>query len=326
MNGRTGSPASPGLLLWVVALLLLSFPVNAEQNRISVNLGTTEVRLGEPVSLQIEVPAAVSRELLESFPPSDPDPAIRLVGEWRLDDEAEETSRLWNGHATFYQLGDVTFPSLSLTVEGMQPSASIPVLVLGRLDEETAGNPEALADLKGPASLKPNLRPWLYALAGLIGLLVLGWYARRAMKKVTEKLRAEPIVTDPFDRLSPHEWAYGELKALLGSRWAEEGEYDRFYTRLSWILRRYLGGRFRIELMERTTTEMLPLLHQAGASGDWIETLMPLFSELDRVKYAAGTADPDRCRESVEESYRLIDASRPQPTKPADGEQVEVKS
>ena len=131
---------------------------------------------------------------------------------------------------------------------------------------------------------------------------------------VTEKLRAEPIVTDPFDRLSPHEWAFRELKTLLGSHWAEEVEYDRFYTRLSWILRRYLGGRFRVELMEHTTTEMLPLLRRAGAAGDWVEALAPLFSELDRVKYAAGSADPSRCRESVEESYRMIDASRPRQT------------
>ena len=144
MKHRTGSQAYPGLFLWTVALLLLSFPVSAEQSRISVTLNMTEVRLGEPVSLQIEVPADVPRELLESFPPSNPAPAIRLVGEWSLDDEANQTPRFWNGHATFYQLGDVTFPSLSLTVEGMQPSASVPLVVLGRLDEQTVGNPESL--------------------------------------------------------------------------------------------------------------------------------------------------------------------------------------
>jgi hypothetical protein len=115
------------------------------------------------------------------------------------------------------------------------------------------------------------------------------------------------------------------LQKLLDRRLAEQGQVPLFFAELSRIMKIYLGGRFRRDLLERTSAEVPDDLHQAGASGDSIEQVTRLLERCDAVKFAGLLPAPEACREAIEQAYRIVDATRPQTPAPAPAEAQEAQ-
>ena len=89
------------------------------------------------------------------------------------------------------------------------------------------------------------------------------------------------------------------------------GQVDLFYEELSRILKRYLGGRFRIDLMESTTSEIHGLLSQTGIESDAARETENLLINCDQVKFAKSCPDAASCKQAVEQVYRIVDTTRP---------------
>ena len=105
--------------------------------------------------------------------------------------------------------------------------------------------------------------------------------------------------------------AVGSVPVHHESSAPERGEIDRFYSELSRILKRYLGGRYRLDLMEHTTAEVPPLLEQAGAPAAAIETTEGCLRICDEIKFARGSAGPPEWKAGVESVYRVVDTTKP---------------
>ena len=120
-----------------------------------------------------------------------------------------------------------------------------------------------------------------------------------------------PMVDDPFARTPPHEWAFAELQNLLSERLAEQGELERFYAQLAWILKRYLGGRYRVDLLEQTTDEVRPALDQAGIPSAASPRVGSILAECDRVKFAKAFPSDSERKQIVERVYAVIDQTKP---------------
>ena len=107
---------------------------------------------------------------------------------------------------------------------------------------------------------------------------------------------AAPV--DPFRRLPPHVWVYEELEKLLARRLAEEGRIGLFYDELTRIVKQYLEGRYRVDLLERTTSEVPGALQSAGAPSEAGVLARTLLTSGDHVKFARLSAGPADCREA----------------------------
>jgi hypothetical protein len=137
---------------------------------------------------------------------------------------------------------------------------------------------------------------------------LLSWWLWR---RYAAKLAAVSAPVDPFRRLPPHVWVYEELEKLLARRLAEEGRIGVFYDELTRIVKQYLEGRYRVDLLERTTSEVPGALQSAGAPQDAGALARALLESSDRVKFARLGAGPAECRAAVEEAYRLVDLTKP---------------
>lgn len=225
-----------------------------------------------------------------------------------------------------FETGSLEIPAVEVRVGGRGGASVLktaPVKVeilsvLGEKEPDAAGKP-AIADLKPPASLPADYRPLLVALAIFLGLLLAAGAAWWLERRLAPRLAAVPAPEDPFHRLPPHVWAYAELKRLLERRLADEGEISLFFSELSRILKLYLGGRYRVPLMEQTSDEIPALLREAGGPQDAIRSARELLRKADGIKFAREGANPGGCRASVEEAYRIVDATRP-PEEPAAAE------
>ena len=224
--------------------------------------------------------------------------------------------KVWTFRAKLaaFETGDLELPPIEVRLRGPGGATSVstlpvPVRIESVLGEE--GEAAEIADLKPPATIPPDYRPLLRALAalaGIVGLALAAWWPAR---RSASRLAAVPAPADPFRRMPPHAWAYAELSALL-ERWGERsGDAAEFFAELTRILKTYLGGRFRTDLMERTTEELTPALEEAGAPREPTRSARLLLELADRVKFAREVPAAGARRAAVEEAYRIVDATRP---------------
>jgi hypothetical protein len=297
-----------------LTVVLAAHEVSAASARLT--LDPEKAHVGDPIHARLTVTAGPDETVDVAPLPVEWGTAQVLTGGWEPQAEGAAT-RVWSGTIAIYQLGTVTVPPVVVPVTkgGVQESVAtepVSVLIEGTLPEAKTGDkPPDLMDLKPPASIPPDFGPVKWALLAVAGLLVAAGAAWWLWRRYAAKLGAVAAPVDPFRKLPPHVWVYEELEKLLARRLAEEGRIGLFYDELTHIVKQYLEGRFRVDLLERTTSEVPGTLLRAGAPADAGSLARALLESGDRVKFARVDAGPSDCRAAVEEAYRLVDMTKP---------------
>jgi len=310
-----------GRVALALALLLSGpAPAGAEDGepRVESRLERNDATVGDRVGWTIEVyPGNAEAVEAPAVRQDAGDLAVTILG-WDPP-TARGEPWIWRGTVAAFRTGEIEVPSVpvQLTVDDEPRVLHTEALTLD-ITSVLAGEEDVEpADLKGVQSLAPDYTALQLALLVLAGLLAVSagvWWLQR---RYGRELAAAPR-PDPFERLEPHVWVYRELQRLLESRLAEAGRVEEFCEGLSQIVKRYLGGRYRLELMERTTTEVVPALKQAGAEARATQEARAVLELCDRVKFARERLDAAACRAAVEQAYRIVDATRPAEAKPVE--------
>jgi len=302
----------------VVAWVVVATVATAASDDVRVALTVTPVRatVGERLAaeLTIDTPDGVTVE------PPQLGPSLGslsvVAGSWHPPQANEGGQRRsWSGELVAFRTGELEIPPVRIPIERdgepeIVSTAALTVTIETVLDPQDAEAP--LADLKPPASIEPDYGA-LIAAASILGLLLLAagllWWLQR---RYGAQLAAVDVPENPFLRTPPEVWVYAELQKLLERRLAEDGRVDLFFSELARIIKLYLGGRFRVDLMERTSAEVLLLLREAGTDTDAIAAIDELLTQCDQVKFARSVPDASRCRDSIEIAYRIVDATKPE--------------
>lgn len=318
------------------AILLVSLALAQEApGGIShLTLSTVEATVGDPIQaiLTVDLPAGSRLD--------PPDLRASLGGwtvssaRWTGPDPAPGGLRwTWNATLTAFETGVLEVPSMEIPFFGSGEARTLrteprtitirSVLSPAEREAEEAGKQPEIGDLKSEVSVPADFGPLKKALAVVVGLLAVSALAWWLQRRYASRLAAVPAPTDPFRRLPPHVWAYQELQRLLEQRLPESGKVDRFFSELSRILKLYLGGRYRVDLMEHTTEELVPLLGQAGAPSSPLLACRGLLERCDLVKFARLLPPLEACRDAVEEAYRIVDVTKPAEETSPQGEPAE---
>jgi hypothetical protein len=317
------------ILSILAAFAAVSVAAQEPEAGVRVTVTPQEVEIGDPLELELAVtlPEGVRLEPETIGPELGPFHVTRGAWSGPRREEGAETW-VWRGTLVAFETGQLELPAVNVTTVGPRDEettwASEPrkVNVLSVLEEEDlAGEPPEISDLKPPASLPARLGPLWTALAVLLGLLGLSGLLWWLQRRYRDRFAKVPVADDPFHRTPPHVWIYAELQRLLEQRLAEQGQVDRFYAELARLLKRYLGGRFRVELMEHTTAEVPRMLEQAGATRETIRRVGELLLESDGVKFARALPDPSAWRNAVERVYRIVDTTKPREAEQAPAEE-----
>lgn len=288
----------------------------AEAATARLELSPVKAHVGDAIQARLTVEAGAGETVDVAPFAADWGPAQVLAGGWEPAAPGA-TTRVWSGTIAVYELGEVTVPPLSVPIVKAGAPASVatePVslAIEGTLPAAKTGDkPPDLMDLKPPASIPPDYGPLKAALIALAALLAAAGTAWWLWRRYAARLAAVAAPVDPFRKLPPHVWVYEELKKLLARRLAEEGQIGLFYDELTRIVKQYLEGRYRVDLLERTTAEVPEALQHAGAPAEAGLLARALLESGDRVKFARVDAGAADCRAAVEEAYRLVDLTKP---------------
>jgi len=160
------------------------------------------------------------------------------------------------------------------------------------------------ADIKEIEPVPITFRETVPYLLGLIilALLILGYlYYRR--KQAAKK--GKPI------RKAPPEPAYviaeRELDQLKNEKLWQQNKLKEYYSRLTFIIRKYVEHQFGIKAMEQTSSEILQSVRDYGLfDAQTREILAEMLPLADMVKFAKGTANPDDNVKHLENAYQFI--------------------
>jgi len=298
---------------FALALMVVGWLGRALGATAHLEVTPTSAKLGDALEAVLTVDPGGSATVDVSPLPTEWGPAQVLSGGWEPA-APDSAVRVWRGRIAAYQIGTVTVPVVRVPlVGGGEPAEAATDPVTLTIEGTLAADAKAkeLVDLKAPASIPPDWRPLRMALAGLAALLLAAGVAWWLWRRYAAKLAAVAAPVDPFRKLPPHVWVYEELERLLARRLAEEGKIGLFYDELTRIVKQYLEGRYRIDLLERTTSEVPAALKVAGAPADSAVLARAVLEGGDLVKFARVRAGPEDCRAAIEQAYRLVDMTKP---------------
>jgi hypothetical protein len=177
-------------------------------------------------------------------------------------------------------------------------SAPLAIVVSSTISNETDPAPAPNDPAMAVRTLNRPLIGTALALA-LIGLGAFIAYLWRKRRQLLEALNAPPPPPRPA-----HEVALEKLDQLERDSLLEAGGHQEYHTRLSEILREFLGARISAGVLEMTTAEIAVLLADRHREvGSHAESILTILGEMDLVKFA-------RLAPSTTASTRLFDDVR----------------
>ena len=156
---------------------------------------------------------------------------------------------------------------------------------------------------------------WILALIIVLGA---GYYLYRRLSRKGVETKEKVIV------IPPYELAIQELDSLRSDKLCEQGREREFYTRLTDILRQYLQGRFGINAMEMTSTQIRHMLKTNEETRLSKRNMDQVLETADFVKFAKVRPLPEDNTRSFNSAIQFVEDTKPLPPAQADDDTDET--
>ncbi len=266
------------------------------------------ITVGEIITYEMEV------SVPEGYDIALPPPGAQL-GEFFIRDyqfpspekKAGKVEQKFIFKITAYTTGELVIPPVPVMIMKQDKTVARLLAQEIRIQIAPVTSPEELEikDIKPPSSLPFNYLPWLIGAGAGVGILIL---AGAGLFLANRYQRAPAPALEPLP--PPDQLALSELAELEASGLLEKGELDVYYTKLSQILRRYLGLRYQIYALEYTTSEILEALKTRGLTHQAYSLIRDFLTETDLVKFARYFPEPDARREIINQAKKIIELTR----------------
>lgn len=146
---------------------------------------------------------------------------------------------------------------------------------------------------------------WILALIIVLGGGAYAYYLLRNRKNPFAAPAPKPV--------PPYEKAIDELNRLRSEKLCESGREKEFYTRLTDILRIYLQGRFGINAMEMTSTQIRQTVNSNEETRLSKENMDRVLEIADFVKFAKVRPLPDDNVRAFSSAMQFVEDTKPKP-------------
>jgi hypothetical protein len=279
---------------WGLCAATLLVTVGASAARLETSVDPHDIRVGDRLTYTVTMTPSPGEQALPFQPPASMDP-FELV----------RSTSVGNTHAltlTTFEIDVATIPALSFRyrdaagAERTISTPEIPVTIKSVLPKEGSG----LKGLKGrPLPLPGRWIPWV--VGALIGAVLLGIILVLRARRRRQKAAVAPPPLPPDEEALR---ALDTLDALI------DGPAKPYYSRLTDTLKRYIERRFALPALDRTTTELFPLLKDLPVSVDLRRALRDLLESADLAKFAKVESPSDERRRHRDATRELVIQTR----------------
>lgn len=146
---------------------------------------------------------------------------------------------------------------------------------------------------------------WILVCLLIIGGGVWTWLVMKKKVSIPLVQKSKPV--------SPYDAAMSGLEKLKDEHLCESGREKEYYTRLTDILRRYLDGRFCINAMEMTSSQILRALEKQPDTREHKAMMQRVLEMADFVKFAKMRPMPDDNVAAWNRAYQFVEETKPKP-------------
>ena len=300
----------PGVHIAPAGWLLLTFCLVSAAGEMQTEVTPRRITVGDPVEVVISTDIPTGSRLIlpapESFAPAE------VIKTDTLKSDGGAASVRYT--ISVYQTGRVKLPDLPL-IFNREDGADTVWAALGTVEVASVLNPADslgdIKDIKPPVKLPWTLRELLpYILLGL-GIMALGAVAYILWRRYRRSKGLEPVYTPPPK--PPYELARQRLEELRLKKLWQNGYLKEYYSELTEIVKEYVGGRFGLNALEMTTTELLDCRARWNVDDPSYSAVRRMLTGSDLVKFAKFKPDPHENERHLEAAFALLEATKPPP-------------
>jgi hypothetical protein len=317
-----GGNVDMGLKSIQLLIILLSFVQASKVQIISQKLNLSDITIGDRITYTLMVEHDKNTQLLQPEPIAIASEHFEVYGPEvkELKDKATQRGgvlKLIEYELTVYEPGAYNIPPIIITcldVNGREFSVISKPLAF-KVRSIKPNGAQTIKDIKGPEGVPRNLERYIL----IVGIVIVGFsiiaYLYFKRQKPSPKIEPETII---LQRL-PHELALEELREIDFMGLVDKDKIKEYYTRISEVIRRYIGKRYGIAALELTTAKVLDALELGLSShglayrnpyqrsnhlrGDLIGKISAFLHTCDAVKFA-------KYQPGTDEAYNLLQQAR----------------
>ena len=288
---------------------------------LSAQMDSTQLWIGDQTGLHLEATASENEQVAFPVFAQKIQDGIEVVEQGKID-----TTRTADGRTVYHQ--DLVVTSFKDSLFYINPlpfvvngdtmlTNSLSLNVIQPFEMDTT---DAITDIK--PVMKPKIWWWgilrwvLLALliAGLAvgGYFLYGWLKKRFAKEEVEPVN--PELLRPCDEV-----ALEKLDKIKEEKVWQTGEYKRYFSELTFVVREYIGRRYDVHSTEKTSDDTLAAMKPILTASDQKSLYQKLESMLrlaDLVKFAKWNPMPDESEISLAAAYSFVKETAPAPEGP----------
>ncbi len=307
-----------------IALAFATQPIQAQTVQVIATQDSVDVMQGALRKVEVEVVQPSEMQLRWLSDPASPEQKIvELIPGVEVNwSSAIDTTRLGNDRLQLkrtllvqpWDSGEYIIPGIALAA-GNDTFLSKPVSL-----KVYAANIDTMTTIHTwmpPVEQKRHFWDWVpdwiadywwgYVIAlGLIAAAVVAYifYRKGGLRSA---LQPEPKAVPPYEK------AIAELQLLRGRQLCEKGREKEYYTDLTEILRQYLDGRFGINAMEMTTTQIKRAVYATVSEKSASAMMNDVLEMADYVKFAKMRPLPEDNMRAFNQALSFVENTKPAP-------------
>lgn len=304
-------------LKFVLALFALSLSISSWAKtgvNVRAEADTTVVEMADQTHIRVSIiaPSGTANARLANLPEAGTEYEGVDIINIKIDTVESSSGKLTYIYDFLIQPFDpgiVTFPPFGVVTSDSQDTtfSDIVTLKVTPVDVDSLETINPLAPVADAQSkwydYIPDWLAWVVLGIAIVLILITLFILFRKRKAIIEERRQTPI--------PPYELAMSRLNSLAEQKLAESGMDKAYYTELVDILRQYLEGRFGINAMEMTSTQIVKALRsntETRLSADEVKTVLEI---ADFVKFAKVRPLPDDNRRSFRQAVDFVESTKP---------------
>jgi len=302
------------------------FASYAQQVSVKVAVDSVDLVMGDRAHITVSVDVPVQMESsvqLVDFPVLTP--GSEYLPFHGVDVVASDSTTTRSGSRVRYDFnftiqafdpGTISIPPFAVVPSPGADTVKSSVLAfkVAPVDVDSLETINPMASIVSPASkwydYIPNWLLWSLLAVAIIVAVVAAFILLRKRKVAIEESRSIPI--------PPYDLAKLRLERLHSRNLAENGHEKEYYTELVDILRQYLQGRFGINAMEMTSSQIVRALRNNPETRMSADEMRGVLAVADFVKFAKVRPLPDDNVKAFNRAINFVDSTKPVPVPESD--------
>lgn len=169
-------------------------------------------------------------------------------------------------------------------------------------------NAKDIQDIKAPLDVRPNFLKYILPALGILALAGAAITGLALLIKRKKDSTGEGFIL-PVRRDPPHVVALKKLSEIEAAGLPQKGEIKLYYIEISETVRQYVGERFKVVTMEKTTDEILRDMRSKNVAGEHMDMMSAFLFDSDMVKFAKYRPGVTACKDDMTRARKIVEAT-----------------